>query len=198
MEVSKKMEFTERFMGSSDRELSWELMDSREDRKYGLFSININRSKSPRTGEIHEFQVLNSPDWVAVIPVTADNNLILVNQFRHGSGELSLEPPGGLAKRGQSPEQSAREELEEETGYIADNFELLGLLDPFPAIFNNKFYVYCARDARPAGKLNPDETEEIETVLIPVEDLREYIRSGKITCAVMIAALHLFLDRENG
>ncbi|MBI5249512.1 MAG: NUDIX hydrolase [Desulfomonile tiedjei] len=184
-------------MGSSDRELSWELVDSREDRRYNLFSVSINRSKSPRTGEIHEFQVLGTPDWVAVIPVTTDNKLVLVNQFRHGSGELSLEPPGGLVKQGQSPEQSAKEELEEETGYIAENLELLGWLHPFPALFNNKFYVYCARDARPAGKLNPDETEEIETVLIPVEDLSDHIRSGKITCAVMIAALHLFVDRES-
>ncbi len=178
------------------RDLTWELLDSHEDRKYRLFSVNITKNRSPRTGEIHEFQVLNSPDWVGVIPVTADNKLVLVRQFRHGSGELSLEPPGGLAKQGQSPVQSAREELEEETGYVAETFELLGCLHPLPALFNNRFYVYLARNVTPTGKLNPDETEEIETVLIPVQDLREYIRSGKITCAVMIAALHLFLDRE--
>lgn len=183
-------------MDSPGRDLTWELLDSREDRKYRLFSVNITRNRSPRTGEIHEFEVLNSPDWVGVIPVTADNRLVLVRQFRHGSGELSLEPPGGLAKAGRSPEQSAREELEEETGYVAETFELLGCLNPLPALFNNRFYVYLARDVTATGTLNPDETEEIETVLIPVQDLRDYIRSGKITCAVMIAALHLFLDRE--
>jgi len=181
---------------SGKRELSWELMDSREDRKYNLFSINIHKSRSPRTGEIYEFQVVNTPDWVTVIAVTTENEMILVNQFRHGSGELSLEPPGGLVKPGQDPEQSAREELEEETGYLAEEFQLLGSLDPFPAIFNNKFYVYFAGNARPVGKPNPDETEEIETVLVPIERVREYIRSGKISCAVMIGALHLFFDGE--
>jgi ADP-ribose pyrophosphatase len=186
----------EKRMDSTKPQLSWELIESREDRKYNLFSINVHRSKSPRTGNIHEFQVVNTPDWVTVIPVTADNKIILVKQFRHGSGELSLEPPGGLVKQGQTAEQSAREELEEETGYIAEKFELLGELDPFPALFNNKFFVYCAKDARPDGKLHPDETEEIETVLIPLKELREYIRSRKITCAVMIGALHLFLDKE--
>jgi ADP-ribose pyrophosphatase len=185
-------------MDSPARDLTWELLDSREDRKYRLFSVNITRNRSPRTGEVHEFQVLNTPDWVGVIPVTADNKLVFVRQFRHGSGDLSLEPPGGLVKEGQSPEQSAREELEEETGYVADDFELLGRLNPLPALFNNKFYVYYARGATPTGKLNPDETEEIETVLIPLQDIREFIRSGKITCAVMISALHLFLDRESG
>ncbi len=155
------------------------MLDSREDRKYRLFSVNITKNRSPRTGEVHEFQVLNTPDWVGVIPVTTDNKLVLVRQFRHGSGELSLEPPGGLAKEGRSPEQSAREELEEETGYVAETFELLGCLQPLPALFNNRFYVYLARDAKPTGKLNPDETEEIETVLIPVRDIREYNPVGK-------------------
>jgi len=181
--------------GRKRQDLSWEPVDSREDRSYKLFSVHLNRNRSPRTGEVHEFQVLKSPDWVAVIPVTPSNELVMVRQYRHGSGELSLEPPGGLVKDGQSPEQSAREELEEETGYRAPAFQLLGWMHPMPAIFTNRFYVYLAEEATPTGLLNPDETEEIETVLVPVSQLDEYIRTGKITCSVMIAALHLYLNR---
>jgi len=181
--------------GRKRRDLSWEPVDSREDRSYKLFSVHLNRNRSPRTGEVHEFQVLKSPDWVAVIAVTPSNELVMVRQYRHGSGELSLEPPGGLVKDGQSPEQSAREELEEETGYRASAFQLLGWMHPMPAIFTNRFYVYLAEEATPTGLPNPDETEEIETVLVPVSQLGEYIRTGKITCSVMIAALHLYLNR---
>jgi ADP-ribose pyrophosphatase len=190
------MEDTDMAPGPKNRELAWQLIDSREDRRYGLFSVQINWSKSPRTGSIHEFQVLKSPDWVAVIAITPENELLMVRQYRHGTGELSLEPPGGLIKKGQTPEQSGREELEEETGYQSEMFELLGWMHPMPAIFSNRFYVYVARDARPTGHLNPDETEEIETVLIPVDEIRDLIRSGKITCSVMIAALYMFLDRK--
>jgi len=181
--------------GSRKRDLVWELVDSREDRRYGLFSVRINRNRSPRTGKIHEFQVLTSPDWVAVIAVTPDDRLVMVRQYRHGSEELSLEPPGGLVKEGESPEQSGREELEEETGYLSSHWELLGRMDPMPALFNNSFYVYLALDAAPSGRVNTDETEEVETVLVPVERVRDYIRSGKITSSVMIAALHLYLNR---
>ncbi len=181
--------------GRKRQDLSWEPVDSHEDRSYKLFSVHLNRNRSPRTGEVHEFQVLKSPDWVAVIPVTPSNELVMVRQYRHGSGELSLEPPGGLVKDGQSPEQSAREELEEETGYRAPALQLLGWMHPMPAIFTNRFYVYLAEDATPTGLTNPDETEEIETVLVPVSQLDEYIRTGKITCSVMIAALHLYLNR---
>jgi len=183
--------------GSEARRLSWELVDNREDKKYGLFSVNIHKSRSPRTDQIHEFQVLESPDWVAVIAVTPDDQVVMVRQFRHGTGELSIEPPGGLVKEGQAPGQSAREELEEETGYQAEVLEFLGWMHPMPAIFSNRFHVYLARNATPTGRLNPDETEEVETVLVPLDQIREYIRSGKITCSVMIAALYLFLDLKD-
>jgi ADP-ribose pyrophosphatase len=174
--------------------LFWELVDSREDRNYRLFSVRINRNRSPRTGQIHEFQVLDSPDWVAVIAVTPDEQLVMVSQYRHGTAELSLEPPGGLVKEGQTPEQSGKEELEEETGYVAGSWRLLGWMHPMPALFTNRFYVYEATSATLTGNLNPDETEEIETVLVPVTEIEDYIRTGRIRCSVQIAALHLFLD----
>jgi len=122
--------------GSADRNLSWELIDTRLDRAYALFSVAINRSRSPRTGEVHEFQVLHSPDWVAVVALTHQNEIVLVQQYRHGTGEISLEPPGGLVKEGQNPEESAREELEEETGFRAGSWELLGWMYPVPAILS--------------------------------------------------------------
>jgi len=180
---------------SEQRTLAWEVLESREDRTYGLFSVQIHKSRSPRTGNVHEFQVLSSYDWVAVIAVTPDNQVIMVRQYRHGSGKLSLEPPGGLVKEGQSPDRSGREELEEETGYVSSRWELLGCMEPMPALFTNHFYVYLARDATPTGRVNPDETEEVQTVLVPVGSVRDLIRTGRITSSVMIAALHLFLDR---
>lgn len=184
---------------ASERRLVWQLLESREDRRYGLFSVRINRNRSPRTGKVHEFQVLDSPDWVAVIPVTPADEVVLVRQYRHGTARLSLEPPGGLVKHGNAPEQSAREELEEETGYQAPTFELLGAMDPMPALFTNRYYVFLARDAVPTGCINPDDTEDVETVLVPASHIREMIRTGEISSSVMIAALHLFLDhRERG
>jgi len=181
---------------SHEKDLTWTVVDGRLDRRYGLFSVTVNKSRSPRTGKIHEFQVLNSPDWVAVLALTPNREFVMVRQYRHGTGEMSLEPPGGLVKEGETAEQSGREELEEETGYLAPSMELLGWMHPMPAIFDNRFYVYLARNATPTGQEHPDETEEIETVLVPVDAVRDYIRDGRITCSVMIAALHLFFDRE--
>jgi len=184
-------------MGESpkDKALTWKLVERQTDRAYNLFSVAICKNVSPRTGQVHEFQVLDSPDWVAIIPITPDGRMVLVKQYRHGSREISLEPPGGLVKSGQSAEQSGLEELEEETGYRSDEVELLGWLYPMPALFSNKFWVYLARDAVPTGRKHPDETEEVETVLMPVQEVKEAIRIGRINCAVMVAALHLFFEK---
>ncbi len=175
--------------------LEWQVLNKRIDRSYNLYSVQINTSKSPSTGKTHEFQVLTSPEWVTVIALTPENKMVLVNQYRHGSGTLSLEPPGGLAKDGVSLEQSAREELEEETAYQAPEFEYVGWMYPVPAIFTNKFHVYLARNAQPTGKIHPDETEDIETMLLTINEVKDYIRTGKINCSVMIAAIYLFLAR---
>ncbi|MFH0960932.1 MAG: NUDIX hydrolase, partial [Pseudomonadota bacterium] len=180
-----------------DKQLSWELLNVREDRKYNLFSVEINTCASPRTGLPHQFQVLRSVDWVAVLAVTKEKEVVLVNQFRHGIRDLSLELPGGLVKPGQTPQQSAAEELEEETGFTAPEMKLLGSMYPFPAIFSNRFHVYLAENAEPKGKMHPDETEELETVLAPASELKNFIRDGKINCGIMIAAISfcdLFAD----
>lgn len=99
-------------------------------------------------------------------------------------------------KAGCSAEQSGLEELEEETGYRPESLELLGWMYPMPALFSNKFWVYLARNVVPTGKKNPDETEDLQTVLMPIGEVRECVRTGAINCAVMIAALHLYFDKE--
>ncbi|MCL5124096.1 MAG: NUDIX hydrolase [Deltaproteobacteria bacterium] len=177
---------------SSGKNLYWDLLSSRGDRDYNLFSVEINTCRSPRTGLTHDFQILKSPDWVAVVALTEKKEVILVNQFRHGTRELSLELPGGLVKEGQSPIKSASEELMEETGFVAPSLKLVGWTHPLPALFNNKFYVYMAENAVYTGELNPDETEELETVLAPLKELKNFIREGKINCGIMIAAISMF------
>ncbi|MGC8658182.1 MAG: NUDIX hydrolase [Desulfomonilaceae bacterium] len=177
---------------SSDKNLYWDLLSSRGDRDYNLFSVQINTCKSPRTGLAHEFQILKSPDWVAVVALTEKREVILVNQFRHGIRDMSLELPGGLVKHGQTPMKSAEEELMEETGFAAPSLKLIGWSHPLPALFNNKFYVYLAENAVYTGNLNPDETEELETVLAPLNELNNFVREGKINCGIMIAAIGMF------
>jgi len=116
----------------------------------------------------------------------------MVRQYRHGSGEVTLEIPGGLVDPGDTPKEAASRELLEETGYQAQDWVKIGEVNPNPALFDNRCYTYLARNVEKVTGLSLDQTEDIEVVLIPIADIPEMIRNGKIDHAIVIAAFSLF------
>ena len=93
---------------------------------------------------------INSPDFVCIIAVTRKKELLLVRQFRHAVGSTTLELPAGHVEKNETPEQAARKELLEETGHVANKFELLASLSPSPARFTNRMWCFFAPHARRA------------------------------------------------
>src|SRR4051794_24039673 len=85
-----------------------------------LFPLRRERDCSRRTGQVHDFYVLHLADVVSVVALTPDRRMILVEQFRAGSGRDSLETPGGLLGPGEDPLEAGARELLEETGYAGD------------------------------------------------------------------------------
>jgi 8-oxo-dGTP pyrophosphatase MutT (NUDIX family) len=162
-----------------------------------VFSIRRDLAVSPRTGAEHEFVVLESVDWVAVLALTPDEQLLLIRQYRHGLGEVSLEVPGGLVDPGLTPEQAARAELRQETGYGGGRWSKLGELSVVPAVFSNRLHVFLAEGVELQGPPDPDECEDIVLELVPLEAAEELIRSGELIHAQVLAALHLYrMHRE--
>ena len=170
----------------------WKLISSKRAESYRIFNLRTDRARSPRTHRTHDFYVLESRDWVNVIPLTPANEVVLVRQYRHGTREVTLEIPGGLVESDDSPEQSAHRELREETGYEAPAMIPLGAVHPNPAFLNNRCYTYLALDAVPAGDQEQDEKEDIEVVLKPLRELHRSIQEGEITHSLVIAAFYRF------
>src|SRR5687768_5692732 len=110
----------------------WQVVRSEADTDYRIFRARIEHTRAPRSGEVHRFVVLDTPDWINVVPVTRDGKVVLVRQFRHGLKDLSLELPGGLVDPGETPADAARRELLEETGYATEQWEPLGFVHPNP------------------------------------------------------------------
>src|SRR5665811_1421089 len=95
----------------------WHRTRSEVESDLRVFRVRRDAAISPRTGEERDFVVLESSDLVGVVALTEEGRLVLVRQFRHGLREVTLELPGGLIDAGTTPEEAARAELREETGY---------------------------------------------------------------------------------
>ncbi len=164
---------------------------------YKVFEVRKSRRRSPRTGADIGFFLIDTPDWVNVIAVTEQDRLVLVRQFRHGSEKVSLEIPGGLIDPHETdPAQAAARELREETGYEAANIELLGVMNPNPALFTNRCSVFLATGCRRVGDLAMDPGEDIEVVTVPTGELDSLIRRGEIEHALVLAAIAFWRARD--
>src|SRR3989442_5906493 len=104
---------------------------------YRVFKLRSDRRRSPRTGEEHDFFVLESANWVNVIALTPERQLVMIEQFRHGSERVELEIPGGLIDPGETPVAAGIRELREATGFEGEKARVLGQISPKPAIISN-------------------------------------------------------------
>ncbi len=170
----------------------WEVLSSERDQSYRVFSLRTDLARSPRTGKVHPFFILESSSWVNVIPITPNNEVVLVRQYRHGIQDLTLEIPGGVVDGDDTPGSTAERELLEETGYRPEKMTLLGYVHPNPAIQNNRCYTYVAQGSFRAGGQALDDQEDIEVILKPLGRIPSLIRDGNITHALVLAAFYRF------
>ena len=173
----------------------WKLIRSQPAQSFRVFSIRTDTTISPRTGIEHDFYVIESRDWINIIPLTDDHQVVMIRQYRHGSREVTLEIPGGLVDPGDTPKKAAARELLEETGYQAKEWTQIGVVNPNPALFNNRCYTFLAQDIKKIAAPTPDQTEDIETVFIPLEDIPELILKREIDHAMVITAFTHYLLR---
>ena len=172
----------------------WPLIGTQEVFETRLFTVACDRARSPRTGAESDFHVIRMVDWLMVVPITEQGQLVMVRQYRHGSRLVSLEVPGGLHDGAhERPDQGAVRELAEETGYGNDGEKplFIGELRPQPALLANRVWIYLAKDVRLSNKPDPDAGEDIEVVLLDPRDIPARIAGGAINNAMTVAALSL-------
>lgn len=139
--------------------------------------------------------VFECPDWCNVVAETESGELVLVWQYRFGTDRLSLEVPGGVIDAGEEPIDAARRELREETGYEAEAFELVSVVEPNPALQGNRCFTFLARGARLTAATAFDELEDLEVVLVPREHATALVDEGHVTHALVVTALEAYARR---
>lgn len=179
----------------------WKTVETREAGDFSIFSVRFDRSVSPETGFEKEWTVLESNDWVNVVPVTPEGEIVLIRQYRHGTRSYTIEIPGGGVDPGdRDGAEAARRELLEETGYGAERIVHIGTVEPNPAFQTNRCLTYLAENALPRGTQRLDPGEEIEVFRVPGREVYRMIREGEIAHALVIAAFYWYaaLTAERG
>ncbi len=182
-------------MPPTDDDLAWRLGAKIQGHDYKIFTTHFVEGTHEPTGKCTRFSLIECVDWVNIIALTRTNEVVLVRQYRPGIDRVCLEIPGGMVDDGEDTQTAAARELEEETGYTAREWRLLGTVAPNPAIQNNRLYSYLALDAEPNGQLRLDGNEVMATDLVPLVDVQAMLRSGRIEHALVVAAFaHLAFE----
>jgi ADP-ribose pyrophosphatase len=171
----------------------WKRTGSKPLGDYRIFKLRSELKLSPRTGKEHDFFVLDCPGWVNVIATTPDQQLVMVEQYRHGSDTVELEIPGGIMDPAETdPVATAIRELREETGYEGTKARLLGKVFANPAILTNFCYTVLVENCELKHPLQFDHAEDILTRLVPVADIPRLVAEEKIQHSLVVVALYHF------
>ncbi len=171
----------------------WPTLRTERLADHRIFKIRRDFKRSPRTGAEHDFFVLECPGWVNVIALTPDDQLVLVEQFRHGVNTVELEIPGGVMDAHETdPVATAVRELREETGYEGERARCIGTVWANPAIMNNSVHTVLIENCHLKHVVEFDHGEDLATKLIPASEAPGLVASGKIKHSLVVVALYHF------
>lgn len=169
----------------------WRILESKPLGDFRIIQIRGDTKVSPRTGAPHDFVVLEARNWVNVVALTPDRKLVMVEQFRHGSGTVELEIPGGVIDpHDASPVAAGVRELREETGYEGIKSSLLGEVWSNPAIMSNTCYTALIEGCELKHPVAFDSGEDIVTHLVPLDEVPRLVAEGRIAHSLVVVAIY--------
>ncbi len=177
----------------------WRILGERRLIRTPVFDLKVRQAISPGHPDHGDFYVVDCPDWVNVIAVTPAHELVMIRQYRVGSGIVEWEIPGGLIDPDDAdPVSAGVRELREETGYAGERARIIGTVSPNPALHTNLCHTVLVEAARPLHATEFDRHEDIQTVALPRDEVLRLLDAGRIRHALVVAALLFHLRQDQG
>lgn len=145
----------------------WKILSSKQTYKDNWLSVRTDHVRLEDGREIPGYHILEYSDWVSVIGLTDEGNVVLIKEYRHGAEALTIGLPSGASEPGEDILEVAKREFEEETGYTAPEWIEIGSGYSNWAINNNKVHYFLAFGAKKTGEQQLDPNEDIEPVEWP-------------------------------
>ncbi len=136
-----------------------------------------------------DFYVVEYPDWVNVIAITEDGRFVMEKQYRYGIDRTCYEIPAGTMEPGETPEEAARRELEEETGYTGGEWTAIMNASGNASTTNNMTHSFLALGVKHDGKCHLDSTEDLDVELLTRDQVHALLLNDEIKQSQMAAPL---------
>ena len=177
----------------------WAIESENIEYQTPIFTLKRRKMKSRIRDKSSDFYIIEAPDWVNILALTEDEQVIMVKQYRHGIDDITIEIPGGAMDPDDTdPQKAAQRERLEETGLQSSNWEYLGAVSSNPAIFNNVCHFYLAKQCVNVSEQNLDPFEEIEVSTMPLKQFLEKVDKGIIHHSLIVAAVAKYLLNNFG
>ena len=173
----------------------WKTIESGMALDNRWFKVRQDKVQLPNGKILDDYFVWESGNVAMVVPITVGNKLVFVRQYKHGTGEIMIEYPAGYVGETEDPAQGAKRELEEETGYVAEDVTPLAKVVHNPTKETGCLFIYLAKVTNKQDQKNLDVSEEIEVVELPIPEALEMIADGRIWVAGTIAGTYLALAK---
>ena len=169
--------------------MNWKTLSSKYLSKHIYFTAREDRCEMPNGQIVDPYFVVELPTSVCALAITANNEVILLQQYRHPLGETLLEIPGGFVDSGESSEKAIARELLEETGYEFSAVHFVGRVAANPGVLDNYTDLYLATGGRKVSAQQLDANEEIEIKLFPLTAVREMLMKNEFKQALHTTCL---------
>ena len=174
----------------------WKVLKSEMVVDEKWYKLRRDHVALPNGLEMDDYYVSVRPNVVLTFPLTEDNHVIFVRQYKHAAGGIFVELPGGVVDEHEmEPAEAAKREMLEETGYAADEVELLLEVTDNPTKDTNRMYYFLARNVRKVAEQDLDESEAIEVLKVPLQEVEQMILNGQLQVAGTIALCLLALRK---